>query len=169
MPRRPPAVWTRPFAVAVAALALGGCAGTTRPTAATGTTATSTTTTGGGASDYSDVRGSLVWMRQYSPESLMWQTVSVAPTGRAELTTLIGEIAGAERTPFRISPGQLADLRRLLATSRGVRIPSHHNLRATLYTLHVRGHPSIILQGTIPRQMQPLVRFLTGLMSTHCC
>jgi hypothetical protein len=146
----------------VAALSLGGCGGTTRAAGHASTSA-------GGASDYSDVRGSLVWMRQYSPESLMWQTVSVDSSGRGELTTLIGEISGAERTPFRIPRGQLTVLQRLLARSRGARIPSHHNLRATLYTLHVSGHPSVILQGTIPRRMRPLVRFLTGLMSTYCC
>lgn len=170
MLRGPSVVRPRTLAVAVAALTLGGCGGTTRVAGHASTVPRgASAATASGAGDYSDVRGSLVWMRQYSPESLMWQTVSVDRSGRGELTTLIGEISGAERTPFRIAPGQVTVLRRLLARSRGAHIPSRHNLRATLYTLHVSGHPSVILQGRIPRRMQPLVRFLTGLMVTYCC
>jgi hypothetical protein len=152
----------------VAALALSACGGSGRATDRKPDTA-NTTSAPGGATDYSLLQGSLVWMRQYSPESLMWQTVSVFSSGRAELTTLIGEIAGAERKPFRISPQQMTRLRRLLAGSRAARIPAHHDLRATLYTLHVSGRSSVVIQGTIPRRMKPLIRFLTGLMSTYCC
>ena len=155
----------------MAVLALSACGGVGRADDHSVSTSTSVTGTAGDgtAADYSLVRHSLVWMRQFSPESLMWQTVSVFTTGRGELTTLIGEISGAERRSFRISAGQLADLRRLLTGSRRARIPTQHNLRATLYTLHVSGRPSVIIQGAIPRPMQPLIRFLTGLMSTYCC
>ncbi|HEX4010110.1 MAG TPA: hypothetical protein VHX62_08885 [Solirubrobacteraceae bacterium] len=152
----------------MAALAFSACGGSARPDHHAGHTSSVTRTTGG-ATDFSLLRGSLVWMRQYSPESLMWQTVSVFSTGRAELTTLIGEIAGAERRPFRISPRQVTRLRRLLAVSRAAKIPVQHDLRATLYTLHVSGRTSVILQGTIPTRMKPLVGFLTGLMSAYCC
>jgi hypothetical protein len=161
------AVFAWPLAVVVAMLALSACGGAGR--ADDDSVSSSSGRLAATPGDYSLVRHSLVWMRQFSPESLMWQTVSVFNTGRGELTTLIGEISGAERRPFRISAGRLARLRRLLADSRRARIPPHHDLRATLYTLHVRGRPSVIIQGAIPRSMEPLIRFLTGLMSTYCC
>jgi hypothetical protein len=118
---------------------------------------------------YSVERGALVTMRQYSPESLLWQTVSVRADGSALLTTLIGEISGAIRKPFQLSPDQAARLRRLVTAARPVARPVSGEPRAGLYTLHISGMPSANIQGRMPKPLGGLVRFLSGLMLAHCC
>jgi hypothetical protein len=148
----------------VAALALGACGGSIRPDGHA-----TTTRTASGASDYSDQRSALVWMRQYSTESLLWQTVSISPTGSGELTTLIGEIAGAKRTSFKLPASGMASLRRLLAAARGVKPPATHVLTAELYSLHVAHLPSEAIQGPAPPQLRRLIVFLSALMTNYCC
>ncbi len=118
---------------------------------------------------YSVERGALVTMRQYSPESLLWQTVSVRADGSALLTTLIGEISGAIRKPFRLPPDQTARLRRLVAAARPVARPASGDPRAELYTLHISGMPSANIQGRMPKPLAALVHFLSGLMLSQCC
>ncbi len=118
---------------------------------------------------YSVKPGALVTMRQYSPESLMWQTVSVNADGGALLTTLIGEISGAIRKSFRLPPGQAAVLRRLVAAARRAATPADSDPRAELYTLHISGRPAANIQGRMPKPLAALVRFLSALMLTHCC
>lgn len=66
----------------------------------------------------------LVTMRQFSPESLLWQTVSLQTSGRGLLTTLIGEISGAVQKPFRLTGRQVTALRRLVTGARD-RCPRH--------------------------------------------
>jgi hypothetical protein len=130
---------------------------------------TTTRASSQGAVSYSVERGALVTMRQYSPESLLWQTVLVRADGSALLTTLIGEISGAIRKPFQLSPDQAARLRRLVTAARPVARPVSGEPRAELYTLHISGMPSANIQGRMPKPLGGLVRFLSGLMLAHCC
>ena len=112
----------------------------------------------------------MVMMRQFSPESLMWQTVEVGDNGAGVLITLIGEQVGAVRTPFRLAPARAALLRRLVAGARSVEPPPQGAApRATLYTLHIRGEPGENLQGPMRRPLARLVGFLSGLMLRYCC
>ncbi len=108
-------------------------------------------------------------MRAYSPESLMWQTVSVSSDGTGILTTLIGEISGAERRAFHLPPARAATLRRLVDRARPVREPGRHDPRAELYSVRISGVPSKTIQGSAPKPLNELVRFLSGLMQTYCC
>ena len=161
------------FAAVVAAAALSACAGSIRPEkhASDATVATHATTTpaAGGAGDYSLERSAMVWMRQYSPLSLDWQAVAVSPTGKGELTTLIGEISGAERTSFKLPARQLASLRRLLAAARGDKPPAKLVASAEQYTLHIPGRGSEVVEGPAPGQLRRLIAFLSALMTTYCC
>jgi hypothetical protein len=74
-------------AAVVFALAIAACGGSLRPDAHIRREARVTnTSTASGAGDYSDERTALVWMRQFSPESLLWQAVAIMPAGSGELT-----------------------------------------------------------------------------------
>lgn len=108
-------------------------------------------------------------MREYSPESLLWQTVSVRADGTALLTTLIGEISGAIRKPFQLPPDQAALLRRLVAAARPVSRSTTGDAHAELYTLDIPGMPSANIQGRTPKPLAALIHFLSGLMLTYCC
>jgi hypothetical protein len=111
----------------------------------------------------------LVTLRQYSPESLLWQVVSVKAGGKGVLTTLIGEITGAVRKSFQLPAPQAAVLRRLVADARSVRPPPRSDPRAVFYTLHISGGAAANIQGRMPRRLAALVHFLSGLMLTYCC
>jgi hypothetical protein len=67
---------------------------------------------------------------------------------------LIGEIAGAKRTSFKLPARDLASLRRLLAAARGVKAPAKHVLTAELYSLHIARLPSEAIQGPAPARQQ---------------
>jgi hypothetical protein len=108
-------------------------------------------------------------MRQYSPESLLWQAVSIDSNGKARLTTLIGEIAGAVRKSFRLPPVQVARLHRLVRDARGAQASPVHNLQAELYSLYIAGQPSEVIEGKMPKRLEALVNYLSGLMLTYCC
>jgi hypothetical protein len=108
-------------------------------------------------------------MRQYSPESLLWQTVSVRADGAGQLTTLIGEISGAVRKSFQLPPEQAAVLRRLVAAAPRSHPPQTTDPRAELYTLHISRLPSANIEGRMPGALAALVHFLSGLMLTYCC
>ena len=147
-------------------------ASTARATSTTPSTAhaTSTSTASAAASAFASGPPALVTMREYSPESLLWQLVSVKPNGAAMLTTLIGEISGARRTWFRLPAGQTARLRRLVAGARSVPPPRPGIApRAELYTLHIADSRSENIQGPMRRQLASLVSYLSGLMLTYCC
>lgn len=149
-----------PFVIAITACGSNGHGSTQQTT----TRASSQT-----AVSYSVERGALVTMREYSPESLLWQTVSVRADGSALLTTLIGEISGAIRKPFQLPPDQTARLRRLVAAARPVARPASGDPRAQLYTLHISGMPSANIQGRTPKPLAALISFLSDLMLAHCC
>lgn len=159
----------------LAVLALAGCGGATRATApARTTTADVPAESHASRHDISDTRflnpgRPLVRMRQYSPESLMWQTVWVKSDGSGVLTTLIGEQVGARQRPFTLPPGQAALLRRLVAAARGVAPPRHPDVKATLYTLTISGERSENVQGAMAKPLAALVSFLSGLTLTYCC
>jgi hypothetical protein len=111
----------------------------------------------------------LVTLRQYSPESLLWQVVAVQANGRGVLTTLIGEITGAVRTSFQLPAPQVAVLRRLVAGARSVRPPPRSDPHAVFYTLHISGGTAANIQGRMPKRLAALVHFLSALMQTYCC
>lgn len=123
----------------------------------------------GSAQHFSFRSDALVTMREYSPESLLWQTVSVSSNGAAVLTTLIGEQTGATQKPFRLSPRQAATLRRLVAGARTVTPPRPSDPHAVLYTLHIAGLPAENLQGRTPQALTALTDFLSDLMLSQCC
>jgi hypothetical protein len=109
-------------------------------------------------------------MRQYSPESLLWQTVSVRRNGSGVLTTLIGESVGAERKAVQLPAVQTAHLRTLVTHAESVRPPRPGIApRATLYTLHIAGRPAENIQGPARPPLHALVAFLSGVMFTYCC
>jgi hypothetical protein len=110
----------------------------------------------------------IVTMRRFSPVSLMWQTIFVEPDGRGLLTSLIGETAGAPHRGFRLSPPQLARLRRLIAGARTVR-PGPGKPGDYLYTLHIRGEAQLSFEGPMPRRLSALVDYLDGLTLAYCC
>ena len=113
--------------------------------------------------------GALVTMRQFSPQSLLWQTISVQPSGHAQLTTLIGEIAGAVRKRFVLPAAQAAKVRQLVRAARTVAPPRPHDPQAQLYTLTLPGLPAESLQGTTPPALTALTGYLSGLMFNYCC
>lgn len=153
---------TRAAAPLLAVLVSAGCggqeSGTTTSTASRAATAFVT-----------QPRRAIVSMRAYSPESLMWQTVSLSADGSGILTTLIGEISGAERRSFRLPARQASTLRRLVTRARPVPQPTAHDPRAELYSVRIAGAPSKTVQGRARAQLEALVRFLSGLMQTYCC
>jgi hypothetical protein len=108
-------------------------------------------------------------MRQYSPESLLWQTVSVRADGAGLLTTLIGEISGAVHRSFQLPAQQAAVLRRLVAAARRSHPPPTTDPLAELYRLHISGLPSANIEGRMPTALAELIHFLSGLMLTYCC
>ena len=108
-------------------------------------------------------------MRQFSPQSLLWQAISIQPDGHVLLTTIIGEIAGAQRRRLTLPPSQTAKLRRLVAAARRVAPPRPHNPQAQLYTLTLPGLPAESLQGTTPPALTALTGYLSGLMFNDCC
>lgn len=158
----------------VPVLAILGCGGGVRPSdhvptrmsTAGATTGTSTT----GAVAFAAPPAALVTMRQYSPESLLWQTVSVKANGAAVLTTLIGEQVGAIRKSFQLPAPEAARLRRLVAGARSVRPPPPGIApRDVLYTLHISRGPAENIQGPMHGRLAALVHLLSGLMFTYCC
>ncbi len=159
------------------ALVIAGCGGAghtssreTSTAASTAAVQTSTAASTAAAAAFASGPPALVTMREYSPESLLWQLVSVKPNGAAMLTTLIGEISGARRTWFHLPAGQDAQLHRLVAGARGVPPPRPGTApRAELYTLHIAGERSENIQGPMPRPLASLVNYLSGLMLTYCC
>jgi len=110
----------------------------------------------------------IVSMRRFSPVSLMWQTVFVQPAGNGLLTTLIGEIGGAPHRAFRLTAGQLAILRRLIAAARSVK-PGPSTAGPYLYSLHIAGEKPVSMEGPLPSRLNQLVNFLNDLMLTYCC
>ncbi len=170
-------------ALVVALGLLAGCGGSHAPlTASTGssaTTASRAATVSARASvtahaaatnpAYSYLPGALVTMRQFSPQSLLWQTISIQPNGRGLLTTLIGEISGAVRRHFELSAAQKVTVSRLAVTAARVAPSTSHDPRAELYTLTLRGRPAENLQGEMPPALSALTRYLSGLMTSYCC
>jgi hypothetical protein len=109
----------------------------------------------------------MVTMRALA-RSMLWQTVFVRGNGQGVLTTLIGEVSGALQRPFRLSPGQVVTLRRLIAAARSVP-PPHDSLGSDLYTLHISGQAAENLSGPMPEPLAALVKFLGNLMLAYCC
>ena len=166
--RRPGAV-VRPALLVASVAVLAGCGGSAPGHTRTATTSTSATTTTAQTADYEIESSALVTMRQFSPESLLWQTVSLSPSGRGVLTTLIGEVSGAIRKPFRLPARQARILRQLVALARTVKPPAQSDPRAELYTLYITGQPSANIEGRAPKRLTSLIHFLAGLMMTYCC
>jgi hypothetical protein len=113
----------------------------------------------------------LVWLHLYNYKSLMWQTIFVRRDGSGELTSLIGEIAGAPQRAFRLPAGQLGALRRLVDAARA---PSAGTSTAPLqdgyvFSLHIAGRPSENDGGRAPRPVAELIDFLSGLAFSYCC
>lgn len=159
-------------------LAACGRSGKPQP-AARSTTVTETQTIAGAETQNTTARiqahkfipppaNAIVSMRRFSPVSLMWQTIFVRPDGNGLLTSLIGEIGGAPHKAFRLSAGQLATLRRLLAATRSVK-PGPSRSGPYLYSLHIAGATPISVEGPMPMRLTQLVNFLNGLMLTYCC
>jgi hypothetical protein len=147
-------------------LLVAGCGGSSgRRTRTASTTAVTDTQTAG----YAVERSALVTMRQFSPESLLWQEVSLAPDGAGVLTTLIGEVSGATRKDFRLPARQGALMRRLVARARTVAPPARSNPRAELYTLYITGEPSANIQGPARKPLAALIDYLSSLMMNYCC
>lgn len=107
-------------------------------------------------------------MRALSPQSMHWELVSVNAQGSGILTTLIGEL-GAVRRDFRLPPSQAARLRRLVENARGAPAPPVENTHAMLYTLHITGAASEIVQGGGPASTLALISFLNRLTQQYCC
>ena len=154
---------TRVTVALLAGSAIAGCGGGSRATTSR------SPATRGGVTFVTQPRRTLVAMRAYSPESLMWQTVSLSADGSGILTTLIGEISGAERRFFRLPASQAATLRDLVDRARVTPQPRAHDLRAELYSIRIAGAPSKTVQGPARLPLEALVRFLGGLMRTYCC
>lgn len=157
------------LAVAGVVSGCGGSSGTSTHTVTRATVAPKRAARSPKLRDYSFRTDALVTMRQYSPESLLWQSVSINAQGAAVLTTLIGEETGALRKDFQLPAGQAASLRRLVAGARTVRAPRPNDPHATLYTLHIAGEPAANLQGHTPAPLTALVTFLSNLMLHYCC
>jgi hypothetical protein len=110
----------------------------------------------------------IVTMRRFSTKGLTWQSIYVQPDGKALLTSLIGETAGAPHRPFQLSADQLATLRRLITAARSARPgPSRPGLYQ--YSLHIAGERLMSLEGPMPRALAKLVNFLGHLMLIYCC
>jgi hypothetical protein len=159
------------IAIVIALVGWGGATGSkARVTAPTAAAATTTSPTSTQTADFQIEKGALVTLRAFSDASLLWQAVSLAPDGKGLLTTLIGEVSGAEQRRFRLSPPQAALMRRLVAAVRTVRAPAPNgNPRDMLYTLYISGRPSVDIQGRAPKQLTALINFLSGLMMSECC
>jgi hypothetical protein len=159
------AVGRAAVAAALSTVVIAGCgrSGTARPHKPV------SPAPGKGIVAYSALRAAVVTMRQYSPESLMWQTVSIDGNGTGVLTSLIAEISGAVRRSFHLPAPQAARLRRLLGAARRAPSPRGRDPRAELYTLHISGEPTAAIQGSMPKPLRALVSYLSGLMLTYCC
>jgi hypothetical protein len=165
--------WLPVLVIMVAACGSGASHSSGPPTAAATSapqaSSASEPSASGSETHFSFRSDALVTMREYSPESLLWQTVSVNANGAAVLTTLIGEQTGATQKSFQLSARQAAALRRLVAGARTVRPPRPNDPRATLYTLHIAGLPAENLEGRTPPRLTALATFLANLMLTECC
>lgn len=155
------------LAVAIAIAACGGVLA--RDGQAATTTAARAPVAIGQVADYQIEPGALVTMREFSPESLLWQEVSLTAHGRGLLTTLIGEVSGATRKHFTLSAAKAATLRRLVAGARHVKPPARSNPRDMLYTLYISGEPSMNIQDPAAKPLQSLINFLSGLTMSECC
>lgn len=165
--------WLPVLGVMVAACGSGASHSSAPPTAAATSaphaSSASEPAASGSEAHFSFRSDALVTMREYSPASLLWQTVSVNENGAAVLTTLIGEQTGATQKSFQLSARQAAALRRLVAGARTVRPPRPNDPHAMLYTLHIAGLPGENLEGRTPPRLTALVTFLGNLMLTECC
>jgi hypothetical protein len=155
------------------ALTLASCGGSDKPPVqrAQTTTADATTTPTARAQAHTFVpppANAIVYMRRFSPVSLMWQTIFVQPNGRGLLTSLIGETAGAPHRAFRLSASELVALRRLLAAARAVK-PGPSKAGPYLYSLHIAGEAPFSMEGPIPTRLNHLVNYLGDLMLNYCC
>jgi len=155
----------------VSLLVATACGGSGRP-ATRSTTSPATTRRPARNTAFLRPASALVSMRQYSPQSLIWQTVWVNATGAGVVTTLVGETVGATQKRFQLSVAQAAHLRQLVAAARAAQPPAAGGSPTGpgyIYTLHIAGRPTLNIQGATAEPLSALVDFLNGLMLTYCC